>query len=64
MSVSSIAHRFEENTKEQLRKEQQGLQALRGELVEEFLMDPQAFVRSHGKRPEDLSGTYLRSLQR
>lgn len=62
MSVLSMTKGLEASMLLRLRKEQEDLQHFRQALVEEFLMDPQAFVQLHGKRPEDFTGADLRRL--
>ena len=42
--------------------EQWGYAEIRAALQQDFLSDPDKFVRDHGKRPEDLTGAELREF--
>jgi hypothetical protein len=41
--------------------EQLAYEEIRRFLSQQFLLDPVLFMNTHGKRPEDLDGAYLRS---
>ena len=44
--------------------EQQAYEEIRRDLSAQFIEDPVKFMQTHGKRPEDLGGAYLRMYYR